>query len=43
MRLVLGEQSTLVLEGQHVLPTVLEKHHFTFNFPHLNDALKDLL
>ncbi|MGE7953840.1 TIGR01777 family oxidoreductase [Lysinibacillus xylanilyticus] len=43
MRLVLGEQSTLVLEGQHVLPTVLEKHHFTFNFPYLNDALKDLL
>lgn len=43
MRLMLGEQSTLVLEGQHVLPTVLEKRHFTFNFPHLNDALKDLL
>lgn len=43
MRLVLGEQSTLVLEGQHVLPTVLEKHYFTFNFPYLNDALKDLL
>ena len=43
MRLALGEQSMLVLEGQHVLPTVLEKHHFTFNFPHLNDAHKDLL
>jgi len=43
MRLALGEQSMLVLEGQHVLPTVLEKHHFTFNFPHLKDALKNLV
>lgn len=43
MRLALGEQSMLVLEGQHVLPTVLEKHHFTFKFPHLKEALQDLL
>ncbi|MGE7929961.1 TIGR01777 family oxidoreductase [Lysinibacillus xylanilyticus] len=43
MRLALGEQSMLVLEGQHVLPTVLEKHHFTFKFPHLKEALQNLL
>ncbi|QPQ29224.1 TIGR01777 family oxidoreductase [Lysinibacillus sp. JNUCC 51] len=43
MRLALGEQSMLVLEGQHALPTVLEKHHFTFKFPHLKEALQDLL
>ena len=43
MRLALGEQSVLVLEGQHVLPAVLEKQHFTFNYPHLKEALQDLL
>ncbi len=43
MRLALGEQSMLVLEGQHVLPSVLEKQHFTFNYPHLKEALQDLL
>ena len=42
MRLALGEQSVLVLEGQHVLPAVLEKQHFTFNYPHLKEALQDL-
>ncbi|MGE7092328.1 TIGR01777 family oxidoreductase [Lysinibacillus sp. NPDC048646] len=43
MRVALGEQSVLVLEGQHVLSTVLEKHHFEFKFPHLKEALEDLL
>ncbi|KPN95744.1 TIGR01777 family oxidoreductase [Lysinibacillus sp. ZYM-1] len=43
MRLALGEQSSLVLEGQHVLPTVLEKYHFTFKYPNLTQALEDLL
>ncbi|GLC90305.1 TIGR01777 family oxidoreductase [Lysinibacillus piscis] len=42
MRLALGEQSVLVLEGQQVLPTMLEKQHFTFHFPHLQQALEDL-
>jgi len=42
MRLALGEQSMLVLEGQHVLPAVLEKQYFTFHFPHLKEALYDL-
>ncbi|WP_155593492.1 TIGR01777 family oxidoreductase [Lysinibacillus cavernae] len=43
MRLALGEQSTLVLTGQQVLPTVLEQHHFTFTYPYLKQALEDLL
>ncbi|MFJ7649913.1 TIGR01777 family oxidoreductase [Lysinibacillus sp. NPDC097279] len=43
MRLALGEQSMLVLEGQHVLPTVLEKQNFEFNFPYLKEALENLL
>ena len=43
MRLALGEQSMLVLEGQHVLPTVLETHNFEFKFPHLKEALENLL
>lgn len=43
IRFALGEQSTLVIEGQHVRPTVLEKHHFTFKYPHLTKALEDLL
>ncbi|UED79767.1 TIGR01777 family oxidoreductase [Lysinibacillus sp. CD3-6] len=43
MRLALGEQSMLVLEGQHVLPTVLEKQNFEFNYPYLKEALENLL
>ncbi len=43
IRLALGEQSTLVLEGQHVRPAVLEEHHFIFKYPHLTEALEDLL
>ncbi|EON74491.1 TIGR01777 family oxidoreductase [Lysinibacillus sphaericus] len=43
LRLALGEQSVLVLKGQQVLPTLLEKQHFDFKFPHLKEALKDLL
>lgn len=43
IRLALGEQSKLVLEGQHVIPTVLEKHHFTFQYPDLTQALEDIL
>lgn len=42
MKLALGKKSALVLEGQHVLPTVLQENGFTFQFPVLQDALKDL-
>lgn len=43
MQLALGEQSVLVLEGQHVLPTVLETQNFEFKYPHLDEALKNLI
>ena len=43
MRIALGEQSMLVLEGQHVLPTVLQAQNFEFKFPHLKEALENLL
>lgn len=43
LKLVLGEMSTLLLDGQRVMPRVLLEHGFTFRFPHLRDALIDLL
>ncbi|MEK5331236.1 TIGR01777 family oxidoreductase [Lysinibacillus sp. FSL W8-0992] len=43
MRLALGEQSMLVLEGQHVIPTVLETQNFEFKYPYLKEALENLL
>lgn len=42
MKMVLGEKSQLVLEGQHVFPTVLQENNFQFHFPTLELALKDL-
>ena len=43
MRIALGQKSKLVLEGQKVLPKVLLKQGFEFEFPNLELALKDLL
>ena len=43
LRLILGRKSRLVLEGQHSVPKVLSENGFTFMFPTLNSALKDLL
>lgn len=43
LRLVLGEMSTLVLEGQFVLPERLQKLGFRFRFPRAEEALRDLL
>jgi len=42
LKTALGEKSKLVLEGQRVLPVVLQKHGFEFTFPHLQSALADL-
>ncbi|KMY53096.1 multidrug MFS transporter [Bacillus sp. FJAT-27231] len=42
IKLTLGEMSTLVLDGQRVLPEKLTAHSFTFQFPHLKEALEDI-
>jgi len=42
LKIVLGQKSKLVLEGQKVLPNVLIENGFDFTFPNLDDALKDL-
>jgi uncharacterized protein (TIGR01777 family) len=43
MKLVLGQKSALVLEGQHVQPQVLQEAEFEFMYPTLRSALEDLL
>jgi uncharacterized protein (TIGR01777 family) len=43
MNLAFGEVSTVVLDGQRVLPTRLEDLGYTFKFPELEPALRDLL
>lgn len=43
LKLLLGEMSTLVLDGQKVLPDRLIEAGYTFKFPKLDGALSDLL
>ncbi|WP_353144705.1 TIGR01777 family oxidoreductase [Acinetobacter pragensis] len=43
MKIMLGEQSQLVLNGRYVKPQALSEAGFIFNFPTLKDALADLL
>jgi uncharacterized protein (TIGR01777 family) len=43
MKLAFGEASTMVLEGQNVLPNKLLEAGYSFKYPRLEDALKDLL
>lgn len=43
LRLILGEMSTLVLEGQKVLPNRLLDSGYQFHFGNFEDALRDLL
>jgi uncharacterized protein len=42
MKILLGEMSLLMLEGQKVLPKKLLHHGFHFKFPSLNEALKNI-
>lgn len=43
LRLALGEMAMIVLTGQKVLPVKLLENHYTFIFPKLKDALRDIL
>jgi uncharacterized protein (TIGR01777 family) len=43
MRLALGEQADLLLEGQRVAPKRLQEQGFTFLYPDLHSALTNLL
>ncbi|AZP11065.1 TIGR01777 family protein [Undibacterium parvum] len=43
MRLALGEQADLLLEGQRVIPRRLQAQGFRFAYPDLESALKNLL
>jgi uncharacterized protein len=42
LKILLGEMSMLMLEGQRVLPEKLINHGFTFQFPTLESALKNI-
>lgn len=43
MKIMLGQKSTLVLDGQHVFPKKLLDNGFEFHYPTLEGALQDLL
>jgi uncharacterized protein (TIGR01777 family) len=42
VRLMLGEQADLLLEGQCVTPTRLQKENFRFDYPTMEQALRSL-
>ena len=43
LNLLLGEVTTVVFDGQRVLPERLQQAGFEFQFPELEPALRDLL
>jgi uncharacterized protein len=43
LRLLLGQFSSVFVNGQKVIPQVLQENGFVFEFPCLNNALSDLL
>ncbi|MFC0301310.1 TIGR01777 family oxidoreductase [Virgibacillus soli] len=42
-RAATGEMSQLILHGQYVLPMKAIDHHYTFSFPYLEHALRNIL
>jgi len=42
LKTVLGELSSLLLEGQKVIPRKLMEHGFRFEYPELEPALRQL-
>jgi len=43
LKLVIGESAEIALKGQRVFPEVLKNAGFTFDFPVLETALRDLI
>ena len=43
MKTLLGEMSTILLDGQRVVPQKLEQMGFTFTYPTLREALRNLM
>lgn len=43
MKMLLGEQSQLILNGQYVQPKALQEAGFTFSYPTLKEALLEVL
>lgn len=43
LHLLYGEMAQVLLEGQRVLPAAAERAGYRYKFPHLTDALEDLL
>ena len=43
LKLVIGEVATIVLDGQRVLPSKLEELGFSFRFPDVEQALRDII
>ena len=42
LKIALGEKSQLVIEGQHVIPQILIDEGYSFHFPNLESALRDI-
>lgn len=43
LRWIMGEQSTMVLDGQRVIPQRLQDEHFTFMFERIDEAFNHLI
>jgi hypothetical protein len=43
IKLVLGEFGSVILEGQRAIPKVLQDNGFSFKYPSIQEALRDLL